>query len=442
MNLLRARLVPLVPRLAESGSFFQIPEVLTLWRCFALGSSSRHWREQRAVAALSSRSVLTQPAAATILKTLLLPQACPASPRPPTGVLGHAGGLSRSDTWPKAAISFRIAAPATVIRAVALFLPKLFRHGPLAAKDLLRTAQSAHLSRAIPMTALFRWRSTLWQASRCFDRFQFEACCSGSPSEELLVIVRRPITSPAPKRTYKAGDQHGTAALDPPEATGPITAAMNRALLGGPKASVCCFLDDDHHSLARIAARPSGGSPALAWTLIAGRVLQPWLPGSPDAETAATLPLQNSLKPRRAVIHGPATSPFPRQMGARTGGVDEKLTACSLIALKLSLPIAGGNVSYQSATYAEALIDHLATSRGGTRKLWRTPSYPLRSGSCRWSCYYQPCSVTRPFHSQCFALLRASRASSHTPSPAIGLGGSPHPPGLSWRGLFWAFWLS
>jgi hypothetical protein len=40
-------------RLAETGSFFHIPEVMTRVRLFPRGLSSRHWRDQHAIGALS-----------------------------------------------------------------------------------------------------------------------------------------------------------------------------------------------------------------------------------------------------------------------------------------------------------------------------------------------------------------------------------------------------
>jgi hypothetical protein len=68
-------------RLASQGPFVHIPEVLTRVRLFPGGISSRHWRDQRAIAQLSlachvarSRGESEQP---------LLQQAAAIRPRPP-----------------------------------------------------------------------------------------------------------------------------------------------------------------------------------------------------------------------------------------------------------------------------------------------------------------------------------------------------------------------
>jgi len=129
-------------RLAEQGSFFQIPEVLTRVRLFPCGLSSRHWREQRAIAALSRACYAARRSGHP--EAPLLVQAARVRPRPP--------GWRLPSWWP----FDRHQAEGAYFIAESLrrngdprcrrYFAEAFRHGPWLPKIWLRTAQSLHLS--------------------------------------------------------------------------------------------------------------------------------------------------------------------------------------------------------------------------------------------------------------------------------------------------------
>ncbi|MCT0245653.1 MULTISPECIES: glycosyltransferase [unclassified Synechococcus] len=129
-------------RLAEQGTFIHIPEVLTRVRLFTCGLSSRHWREQRAIAALSRACYAARRSGHP--EAPLLVQAARVRPRPP--------GWRLPSWWP----FDRHQAEGAYFIAESLrrngdprcrrYFAEAFRHGPWLPKVWLRATQSLHLS--------------------------------------------------------------------------------------------------------------------------------------------------------------------------------------------------------------------------------------------------------------------------------------------------------
>jgi len=145
-----------------------------------------------------------------------------------------------------------------------------------------------------------------------------------------------------------------------------------------------------------------------------------------------------ACNPARAVSSWEATSPFHAKWRSELGGFDENFTR---VAYRFEAEFAHRwrqcelSISY----IPEALIDHLHTSRGGTRS-YGEHLRTLRPDHAVGRYYHLLC--TRPFHSAVFrsaaALFRAPRTRHHLHRPWW----IPLTLLAELRGLFWAFWLS
>lgn len=187
------------------------------------------------------------------------------------------------------------------------------------------------------------------------------------PPEELLVIDQTPNHEPSTEAHLQDWDQQGRLRwirLKQPS----ITAAMNRALLEAQGQRVL-FLDDDiipspgllHAHLE--AHRDGPGA------LIAGRVLQPWHQGQPDAEAAAPFRF-NSLIPRLCSEFMGGNFSLPRQMALELGGFDENFVRVAYrfeAEFAYRWRLAGHEICFAP----QALIEHLQAQRGGTRSYGR-----------------------------------------------------------------------
>ena len=255
------------------------------------------------------------------------------------------------------------------------------------------------------------------------------------PPEKLLVIDQTPDHEPSTEAHLQDWDQQGRLRwirLKQPS----ITAAMNRALLEAQGQRVL-FLDDDIIPSPGLLHAHLEAHRHWPGALIAGRVLQPWYQGQPDAETAAPFRF-NSLKPRPCSEFMGGNFSLPRQMALELGGFDENFTR---VAYRFEAEFAHRwrqcelSISY----IPEALIDHLHTSRGGTRS-YGEHLRTLRPDHAVGRYYHLLC--TRPFHSAVFrsaaALFRAPRTRHHLHRPWW----IPLTLLAELRGLFWAFWLS
>ena len=183
------------------------------------------------------------------------------------------------------------------------------------------------------------------------------------PPEELLVIDQTPDHEPSTEAHLQDWDQQGRLRwirLKQPS----ITAAMNRALLEAQGQRVL-FLDDDIIPSPGLLHAHLEAHRHWPGALIAGRVLQPWHQGQPDAETAAPFRF-NSLQPRPCSEFMGGNFSLPRQMALDLGGFDENFVRVAYryeAELAYRWRQAGLSIRYIS----EALIDHLQAQRGGTR---------------------------------------------------------------------------
>jgi len=130
----------------------------------------------------------------------------PALPRHKAWRLGHAGAF-RSYTRRRRLFHCECAARNGDPPWVGAILPKLFAHGP-AANIWLRLLNRSPLG---SMNCTFVAAITTYGREQC-DRFHRSLACSGSTAEELLVLMRRPITSQH-RAHLQTGIKQGTAAL-------------------------------------------------------------------------------------------------------------------------------------------------------------------------------------------------------------------------------------
>jgi len=129
-------------RLAEQGTFFHIPEVLTKVRLFPQGLSSCHWREQQAIAALSRACFVARRRGQT--EELFLKQAAHLRPLPQAVQRWHWFPFDRHQAEGAYFIaeSLRRNSDSRCRR----YFAEALRYAPWLPKVWLRAAQSLHLS--------------------------------------------------------------------------------------------------------------------------------------------------------------------------------------------------------------------------------------------------------------------------------------------------------
>jgi GT2 family glycosyltransferase len=143
-----------------------------------------------------------------------------------------------------------------------------------------------------------------------------------------------------------------------------IPRAMNQGLWAatGP---IVLFLDDDIRPDAELVAAHARAHAAQPGELVAGRVLQPWHEGRPDADGDAPFGF-NALAPRTVTEFMGGNFSLPREAALALGGFDENFVR---VAYRFEAEFAwrwlqsGRRIRYEPA----ALIHHLKVPAGGTR---------------------------------------------------------------------------
>ena len=213
-----------------------------------------------------------------------------------------------------------------------------------------------------------------------------------------------------------------------------VTAAMNRALQES-RGDRVLFLDDDIIPDPQLLFAHRAAAEQHPEALIAGRVLQPWHQGQPDASDA---PFRfNSLEPYRTSVFMGGNFSLPRTTALGLGGFDQNFVR---VAYNFEAEFAhrwrkaGHPLLYEPG----ALIHHLKAERGGTRSYGKHLS-TIRPDHAVGRYYFQLRTLPLPaaLSGSAALMLRSVRSRHHMWRPWW----IPLTLLAEIRGLVWAFRL-
>jgi len=350
-------------------------------RLFNLWVSLRvHWRGARAIAAPLPSLLTRRPAAVAILNA---PSAVPKLPRvgatkkgappPPPNQVGvcQAGGLSIDHQVPKGAYFIASHAAANGdSRRCRRYFAEAFSPRSLAAELVWLRANPSLLSLSRnSMIGTSVANPHLWAGRAGVDRF-IESCLlwitAGRLRGPLMQTPDHESQPPAHLQDgWKSTGDGRLCRWIRLKQRGPITAAMNRALLEPARPAVCCFLTTTS-SLAWVAARPRWRLTATGLgALLRAGVLQPLAPGtSSDAKLRAPFRFNSLHTPPVREFMGGYTSPFQTPNGARSGAALIENLCGVAYRSEAELAYRWRQAGLEYSLYSEALIDHLQLQRG------------------------------------------------------------------------------